>query len=203
MISVHILIYCFWDHYYSCPPFTLALLIDSGQIKKCQNHSECYPLIPTLCDPIDYSPPKLLCPWNSPGKSTGKKNNNNNTGVGCRFLLQGIFLTQGLNPDLLHCRQILYHLIPQGSFQNTLDEFTCNKFKILRETRVKGKPFFSTLQDTKYTCIISFDTWGQPQQAGTIQPCSSPQNLVCSSDRSKVIKVPCIQEFSISPGEWN
>ena len=32
----------------------------------------------------------------------------NNTGVGCHALLQGIFPTQGLNPDLLHCRQILY-----------------------------------------------------------------------------------------------
>ena len=28
---------------------------------------------------------------------------------GCRFLLQGIFLTQGLNPHLLHCRWILFH----------------------------------------------------------------------------------------------
>ena len=33
-------------------------------------------------------PARLLCPWNSPGK---------NTGVGCHFLLQGIFPTQGLN----------------------------------------------------------------------------------------------------------
>ena len=32
-----------------------------------------------------------------------------NTGVGCHFLLQGIIPTQGLNPCLLHCRQILYH----------------------------------------------------------------------------------------------
>ena len=30
-------------------------------------------------------------------------------GVGCCFLLQGLFLTQGLNPHLLHYRQILYH----------------------------------------------------------------------------------------------
>ena len=37
-----------------------------------------------------------------------------NTGVGCHFLLQGIFLTQGSNPGLLHCRQILYHLSHQG-----------------------------------------------------------------------------------------
>ena len=34
----------------------------------------------------------LLCPWDSPGKSTG---------VGCHALLQGIFPTQGLNPPLL------------------------------------------------------------------------------------------------------
>ena len=32
------------------------------------------------------------------------------TGVGCHLLLQGIFLTQGSNLYLLHCRQILYHL---------------------------------------------------------------------------------------------
>ena len=32
-----------------------------------------------------------------------------NTGIGCHFLLQGIFLAQGLNPCLLHFRQILYH----------------------------------------------------------------------------------------------
>ena len=35
---------------------------------------------------------RLLCPWSFPGK---------NTGVDCHFLLQGIFLTQGLNPNLL------------------------------------------------------------------------------------------------------
>ena len=45
------------------------------------------------------------CPWEAPGK---------NTGVGCHSLLQGIFLIQGLNPGLLHCRQILYHLSHQG-----------------------------------------------------------------------------------------
>jgi len=32
-----------------------------------------------------------------------------NTGVGCHFLLQEIFLTQGLNSGLLLSRQILYH----------------------------------------------------------------------------------------------
>ena len=32
-----------------------------------------------------------------------------NTRVGCHALLQGIFPTQGSNPGLVHCRQILYH----------------------------------------------------------------------------------------------
>ena len=41
----------------------------------------------------------------STGDSPGK-----NTGVGGHALLQGIFLTQGSNLGLLHCRQILYHL---------------------------------------------------------------------------------------------
>ena len=50
-------------------------------------------------------PIRLLCPWDSPGK---------NTGVGCHSLGQGIFLTQGLNHGLFHCRQILYHLSHQS-----------------------------------------------------------------------------------------
>ena len=37
--------------------------------------------------------------------------------MGCHFLLQWIFPTQGSNLDLLHCRQILYHLSHQGSSQ--------------------------------------------------------------------------------------
>ena len=46
--------------------------------------------------PHGLQPTRFFCPWNSPGK---------NTGVGCHGLLQGIFLTQGLNLGLLHCRQ--------------------------------------------------------------------------------------------------
>ena len=48
---------------------------------------------------------QALSPWDSPGK---------NTGMGCHFLLQGIFLTQGLNLGLPHCRRILYCLNHQG-----------------------------------------------------------------------------------------
>ena len=54
---------------------------------------------PTLCDSMD-------CPWNSPGQ---------NTGMGSLSLLQGIFPTQGWNPGLPHCSQIIYQLSHQAS----------------------------------------------------------------------------------------
>ena len=56
--------------------------------------------------PHGLQPARFLSPWNSPGK---------NTGVGCHFLVQGIFLTLGSNLGLLQRRQILYHLSHQGS----------------------------------------------------------------------------------------
>ena len=63
----------------------------------------------TLCDQMDSNPPGSSVHVDSPGK---------NTGVGCHALPQGIFLTQGLNPGLPHCRQILYQLIYQGSLSH-------------------------------------------------------------------------------------
>ena len=46
----------------------------------------------TLCNAMDCSPARLLCPWDSPGK---------NTAVGCCALRQGIFPTQESDPRLL------------------------------------------------------------------------------------------------------
>ena len=56
--------------------------------------------------PRGLSPTRLLRPWDSPGK---------NTGVGCHFLLQGVFPTQGSNSGLPHCSQMLWPLSHQGS----------------------------------------------------------------------------------------
>jgi len=47
-------------------------------------------------------------PWNSPGQ---------NTRVGSLSLLQGIFPTQGSNPGLSHCSQIIYQPSHKGSPQ--------------------------------------------------------------------------------------
>ena len=55
-------------------------------------------------------------PWTAAHQApVSMESSGKNTGVGCHFLLQGNFLTQGLNLGLLHYRQILYHLSHQGS----------------------------------------------------------------------------------------
>ena len=51
-------------------------------------------------------PHGLYSPWNFPGQ---------NSGVSSLSLVHGIFPTQGLNPGLSHCRQILYQLSYLGS----------------------------------------------------------------------------------------
>ena len=60
----------------------------------------------TLCNPKTCSLPGSSVHGDSPGQ---------NTGVGSLSLLQGILPTQGSNPGLPHCRQILYYLCSQGS----------------------------------------------------------------------------------------
>ena len=78
---------------YYVPGTILRLVLRAKSLQAC----------PTLCNYMGYSPPGFSCLWDSPGK---------NTGVGCHFLLQGIFPTQGLIPCLLcllHCRWVLYH----------------------------------------------------------------------------------------------
>ena len=71
----------------------------------------------TLCDPMDCSLPGSLCPWDFPGK---------NTGVGCCFLLQGIFSTQGSNPSLLHWQADSLLMSHQGSpIDSWVKDSTC------------------------------------------------------------------------------
>ena len=65
----------------------------------------------TLCDPMDYSLTCSSVQRDSPGK---------NTGVCCHALFRGLFPTQGLNPSLLHSRQILYCLSHQGSLASQI-----------------------------------------------------------------------------------
>ena len=82
--------------------------------------STCCAKLPQLCLTLQTygpQPAMLLCPGGFPGK---------NTGDGCHFLLQGIFLTQGLNLCLLHWQASSLPLTPPGKPQDfqQVPEFT-------------------------------------------------------------------------------
>ena len=99
-----------WNSSTGIPSPSLALLVMLP--KSC----------PTLVTPWTGVPARLLCPWDSLRK---------NTGMCFHFLLQGIVPTQGSNPDLLHCRQILYwlhyerSLFPHKGYCKSLSVFSC------------------------------------------------------------------------------
>ena len=85
---------------------------------------------PTLCNHMNCSQPGSSGYGYSPGK---------NTGMGCHALLQCIFPTQGLNPDLPHCRRILYHLSHQGSpriLESVVYPFSRGSFQPRNRTEV-------------------------------------------------------------------
>ena len=79
----------------------VVLILPISMICCCLVPKSCLTLLP----PHRLQPTRLLCPWNSLGK---------NTGVGSHSILQGIFLTQGQNLGLLHCRQISLLSEPPG-----------------------------------------------------------------------------------------
>ena len=95
-------------------------------------------------------PHGLYSPWNSPGQ---------NTVVGSLSLLQGIFPTQGLNPSLPHCRQILYQLSHKGSprimpaIWRVKEELSINWWLILVNKSVYGVKI--SFEMFKYsTCLV-------------------------------------------------
>ena len=87
-----------WEVPYYCVCVSLCVCL-CVCVFSCSVMSDSFP-------PHELWPARLLCPWDFPGK---------NAGVGCHSILWGIFLAQGLNLGLLHCRQILYWLSHQWS----------------------------------------------------------------------------------------
>ena len=108
----------------------------SAEQQQSLSESEVAQSCPTLWDPVDCSPPGFsvhgilqarILEWVAMSFSRGSNSftttrtavppgsfahgifSGKNTGVGCHFLLWGIFLTKGLNLHLLLGRQILYH----------------------------------------------------------------------------------------------
>ena len=89
---------------------------------------------PTLCHPMDCSPPGSSVHGESPGK---------NTAVGCQALLQGIFLTQGWNPHLWrfpHWQAGSLALVPPGKPPRNFRSF----HKQCQQEGAKDIPFINT-----------------------------------------------------------
>ena len=87
-----------------------CLRIITQNVSRCYCHLDAKSCQP-FCDPMDCSHEatedcRRLCPWDFPGK---------NTGVGCCFLLQGIFSIHGVNPNFLHWQVDSLPLNHQGN----------------------------------------------------------------------------------------
>ena len=81
---------------------------------------------------------RLLCPWNFAGE---------NTGVGCHFLLQEIFLTQGWNPHLSHLLhwQVGFSFLPPG--KPPLKKWDCIKVKNFFKVKEVIKRVLLTIEE--------------------------------------------------------
>ena len=101
-----------------------------------------------------------LHPWNFPGKSTG---------VGCHFLLQGIFLTQGSNPGLPLCRQTLYCLSHQG---NPCGSLPINPYNIeIRSSLMSLSPLSVSPDFLLHSIFFFFPDSRQPKSEKTGAHC--------------------------------
>ena len=95
----------------------------------------------------------LYSPWNSPGQ---------NTGVSSFSLLRGIFPTQGLNPGLLRCRQILYQLRHQGSLR--ILEWVAYPFSS-GSSRPRNQTRISWIAGRFFTNWAIREAWGELRRA--------------------------------------
>ena len=94
------LLSAFWPQLFRWTPFSYASIYTIGGSSGIVAKS-----CPTLWGPMNCSAPDSFYLWVSPGK---------NTEVGCHFLLQNAFPTQGSKPCLLHSRQIRYQTEQSG-----------------------------------------------------------------------------------------
>ena len=127
--------------------------------------------------PHGLQPARLLCPRHFPGK---------NTGVGCHFLLQGIFLAQGLTLRLLLGRKILFFFLAGGFFT----------------TKLPGKPQHDA--GTRLLDIKSFTTTARAKIKTVLMPThggslSWSQGL----ETPPIIGIPCIKKREEGDYELN
>ena len=108
--------------------------------------------------------------------------------MGCHFLLQGIFLTQGSSPGLLRCRQTLHHLNHQGSprFQFSSVQFSsvaqsCPTLCDPMNCSTPGLPVYPQLPEFTQTQVHRVGDACHPAISSSVVPFSSwPQSLPAS-----------------------
>ena len=120
---------------------------------------------PTLCEPMSCSPAGSSIHGDSPGK---------NIGVGCHALLQVISPTQGWNPGLLRCRQILYHCATkEATYFCFMNKFICIIFLDSSYKLYNMLVVFSVTLDPLLLQIIQA-TLNLPVRISLIPPCRNP-----------------------------
>ena len=130
-------------------------------------HARLFQSCPALCNAMDWSLPGSSVCGNSPSK---------NTGVGCHFLLQGIFRTQGSNLNLLLLMAWQAGSLPQlplGSAKNRLLLllFSCQvmSYSAIRWTAALQ----ASLSLTRCAIIDPLKSWG----GWSLIPASLPTHI--------------------------
>ena len=139
-------------------------------------HAELRQLRPTLCDPMDCSlHGSLLCPRDYPSKSIG---------VGCHFLLQGIFLTQESNPHLLQLLHWLADSLPLSHLGSPRTAFLRYNSQLFWDTihpfKVCDSVAFSVFTELCKHHLNQFMAWvkGNPYPRSSKLPCQPPVHFL-------------------------
>ena len=107
--------------------------------------------------------PRLLCPWDSPDKSTG---------VDCHAFLQGIFLTQGSNLQLFHLLHWQADSLPLGPSGKPI-----SSGHVQMKVTLIFQEFITSYHNrttSSVVCLVSSSFFFfQPIKEGKFPPCSS------------------------------
>ena len=122
--------------------------------------------------------------------------------MGSLSLLQGIFLTQGSNPGLLHCRQILYQLSYEGSFKVKVSRTIMSYSTIPWTAAYQAPPSMGFARQEYWSGVPSSYPLQYSLASLVIQLVKNPPALRNTWVRSWVGKIPWRREWLPTPVLW-
>ena len=144
LVVLWLMVLLIWN-YYRTTQIDNYLIIFSIKYKKLKS------VMSDSSRPHELVPTRLLCPWDFPDKDTG---------VGCHFLLQGIFLTQRLNPCLLgHWQVSSLPLAPLGKLFKKLRGFNFGGLQNLFFWTPKSLQMLTAAMKLKDACTLEEKLW--------------------------------------------